>query len=114
MPRVYLTEADRKQAAAERHHKKMIASIYGHMKAEKITTTDLGRIWDCTQQNAARKVRLGLLTITDLWKMQELLQFSDSEILDLIRGDRDPVAEYENGGADAVGSRPRRIGNRQQ
>lgn len=109
MPRIYLTTEDRVRAAEEKQRKKMIAAVYGHMKIMGITTTDLGRIWDCTQQNAARKVRLGLLTITDFWKMQQLIPFSDNEILDLIRAD---CIGYENGGADAVGSRPRRNGNR--
>ncbi len=99
MPKVYLTEADRKAAAAEKHRKKMVAAIYGHMKAEKITTTDLGRIWDCTQQGAAYRVRNGILSLMDLWKMQELIPFSDAEIIDLIRGDR---VEKKSGRSDAL------------
>ena len=106
MPKIYASLADRQKA-------RMTASILTQMKMQKVSTAMLGDAWGISQPAAARRVREGIVSIMDLYRAQPLLRFTDQELAQLVRGDRKPeIVEIENGGADAVGSRPRRYGNR--
>lgn len=84
MPKVYLSKSDRQRT-------RLTASIHVQMKQQGVTTTDLGRAWNMTQQAAAYRIREGIITVMDLWAAQPLLNFTDDELSELIRGDRDPV-----------------------
>lgn len=80
MPKVYLSKSDRQRT-------RLTASIHVQMKQQGVTTTDLGRAWNMTQQAAAYRIREGNITLMDLWKMQDLIEFTGKELLLLIRND---------------------------
>lgn len=98
MPKVYLSDADR-------HRAKMTAAIYGQMRMLHVTTSDLGECWDVTQQAAAYRVRQGTVSIMDLYRAQNLLQFTDAEVAALVLGNN---REHEEGGlSDQRHTRPK-------
>ena len=85
MPKVFLL-------SEEKQLERIRAAIYGKMKINRITTTDLAAVWEISQPGAAYRIREGKVSVIDLWKAQQILGFTDEELIQIVRGDRPPAS----------------------
>lgn len=79
MPRTYLTERQRIAARIQR----MIA---GQMAVLHIKQQDLADVWGVTQPAASYKIRNGAISLTEFIEANKVLQFTDGEMLEILRG----------------------------
>lgn len=85
MPKVFLSETERQ---ADRQRDRIRAVIYGRMKTDHVTTSDLAECWKISQPGAAYRIRECKVSLMDLFAIQPLLQLSDDEVVSLVLGDR--------------------------
>lgn len=79
MPRTYLSERQRITARIQR-------MIIGQMAVLNLKQKDLAAVWGITQPAAGYKIRNGAITIAEFIEANKVLQFTDGEMLEMLRG----------------------------
>jgi hypothetical protein len=79
MPRTYLTERQRVAARIQK-------LFTGQMRIMNLKQQNIADVWGVSQQAASYKIRNGNISLTEFIQANRILQFSDGEMLEILKG----------------------------
>ena len=78
MPKVYLTKQDE-------YSNRLVTLIYGTMKVKHISQASMADVLEISQQAFGKKLKNKQFTYWDLFRIFQVLEFTDEQIVNLMR-----------------------------